>query len=192
MLRNKRVKKLFIISDLNLRNVNWKTNSSTNNVEQLFLEESFKLGLIQCIINTPTHIKDKILDVLLTNSENLINNIQVLSNCEVCKSDHCAITFDLSLKIKRKKTIKTKRFNFKRANWEGLNNALNSVDGITTLDYLEPDLAWSRFKDILNSLLDIYIPKVTVKLNSKPPWFDAECYLTCKEKERLHKKYKST
>ena len=57
---------------------------------------------------------------------------------------------------------------------------------------MEPDLAWSRFKDILNSLLDIYIPKVTVKLNSKPPWFDAECYLKCKEKERLHKKYNST
>ena len=191
LLRKKRVKKLFIIGDLNLRNINWETNSSINNVEQLFLEEFFKLGLIQCI-NTPTHTKGKILDVLLTNSENLINNIQVLSNCEVCKSDHYAITFDLSLKIKRKKTIKTKRFNFKRAIWEGLNNALNSVDWITTLDYLEPDLAWSRFKVILNSLLDIYIPKVTVKLNSKPPWFDAECYLKCKEKARLHKKYKST
>ena len=103
-MRKKRVKKLFIIGDLNLRNVNWETNSSINNVEQLFLEEFFKLGF-QCI-NTPTHTKGKILDVLLTNSENLINNIQVLSNCEVCKSDHYAITFDLSLKIKRKKPLR--------------------------------------------------------------------------------------
>ena len=30
------------------------------------------------------------------------------------------------------------------------------------------------------------------KLNSQPPWFDTECYLKCKEKERLHKKIKST
>ena len=107
MLRKKRVKKLFIIGDLNLRNVNWETNSSTNNVEQLFLEEFFKLGLIQCImINTPTHTKGKISDILLTNSENLINNIQVLNDCEVCKSDHYTITFDLSLKIKRKKPLR--------------------------------------------------------------------------------------
>ena len=31
LLRKKRVKKLFIIGDFNLRNVNWETNSSTNN-----------------------------------------------------------------------------------------------------------------------------------------------------------------
>ena len=65
----KRVKKLFIIGDLNLRNVNWDTNSSSSNVEKLFLEEFFRLGLIQCITES-THKKGNILDVLLTNSEN--------------------------------------------------------------------------------------------------------------------------
>ena len=48
LLRKKRVKKLFI-GDLNLSNVNWDTNSSSSNVEKLFLEEFFRLGLIQCI-----------------------------------------------------------------------------------------------------------------------------------------------
>ena len=47
-MRKKRVKKLFIIGDLNLRNVNWETNSSTNNVEQLFLEEFFPGPLAFC------------------------------------------------------------------------------------------------------------------------------------------------
>ena len=76
LLRNKRVKpkRLFVIVDFNLRNVNRETNSSSNNVEQLFLEEFFRFGLIQCI-KAPTHIKGNILDVLLTNSENLISDI---------------------------------------------------------------------------------------------------------------------
>ena len=57
LLRKKRVKKLFRIGDLNLRNINWETCTSSNNVEKIFLEEFFKLGLIQCI-TTPTHIKE--------------------------------------------------------------------------------------------------------------------------------------
>ena len=57
---------------------------------------------------------------------------------------------------------------------------------------MEPYQAWMKFKNTLNHFLEIYIPKVTTKLNSQPPWFDTECYLKCKEKERLHKKYKKS
>ena len=191
LLRKKCVKKLFIIGDLNLQNINWETCKSSNNVEKLFLEEFFKLGLIQCI-TTPTHIKGNILDVLLRNSENPISNIQIKSNCEICKSDHHAIIFDIMLKIKHKKPRKIKRFNFKRANWHSLNTDLNNVDWVSVLDCMEPDQAWIKFKSSLNYFLKTYIPKVTTKLNSQPPWFDTECYLKCKEKKRLHKKYKST
>ena len=143
------LKKLFIIGDLNLRNVNWETSTSSSNVEELFLEEFFKLGLIQCI-TTPTHIKGNILDVLLTNTENLISNIQIKSNCEICKSDHHAIIFDIMLKVKRKKPIKIKRFNFKRANWHSLNIDLNNVDWISVMDCMEPDQAWMKSKNTLN------------------------------------------
>ena len=38
----------------------------------------------------------------------------------------------------------------------------------------------------------MHIPKVTIKLMSQPPWFDTECYVKCREKERLHKEFKST
>ena len=86
------------------------------------------------------------------------------------------------LKVKRKKPIKVKRFNFKRANWPSLNIELNNVDWISVLDCMEPDQAWIKFKDTLNHFLNIYIPKVTTKLNSQPPWFDTECYLKCKER----------
>ena len=61
-----------------------------------------------------------------------------------------------------------------------------------TLDCLEPDIAWSKFKEILNHFHELHIPKVTIKLKSQPPWFDTECYVKCREKERLHKKFKNT
>ena len=167
------------------------TFSSSNSTEQTFINEFVRLGLIQCIFS-PTHIKGNILDILLSNSDNFISDITILSNNELCKSDHYAITFKVKIKVVRKKPIKTKSFNFKRANWDGLNEDLNNVDWLLTLDCLEPDIAWSKFKEILNHFQELHILKVTIKLKSQPPWFDTECYVKCREKERLHKKFKNT
>ena len=191
LLRKKRLKKFFLIGDFNLRHANWETFSSSNSTEQTFINEFVRQGLIQCIFS-PTHIKGNILDILLSNSDNFISDITTLSNNESCKSDHYAITFKVKTKVVLKKPIKTKSFNFKRANWDGLNQDLNNVDWLLTLDCLEPDIAWSKFKEILNHFQELHIPKVTIKLTSQPSWFDTDCYVKCREKERLHKKFKNT
>ena len=70
LLRKKRLKKFFLIGDFNLRHANWETFSSSNSTEQIFINEFVRLGLIQCIFS-PTHIKGNILDILLSNSDNL-------------------------------------------------------------------------------------------------------------------------
>ena len=54
-----------------------------------------------------------------------------MSNHETCKSDHYALTFDIKLKIERKKPVKVSSFNFKRANWDGLNSDLNRVNWLS-------------------------------------------------------------
>ena len=115
LLRKKRLKKFFLIGDFNLRSVNWETHTSSHNIEHLFVNEFLRLGLIQCI-TSPTHIKGNILDLLLKNSDNIVSDIAILNNTEFCKSDHYAITFKIKVKVKRKKPIKIKSFNFKRVN----------------------------------------------------------------------------
>ena len=186
LLRKKRLRKFFLVRDFNLSSTDRVTNLSTYSIEQIFLNEFIRLGLLQCI-STPTHIKNNILDIFLANSDNYIRNIKILSDHEACKSDHYAITFQIKLRIERKKPLKTKSFNFKRANWDQLN-----IDWISFLDCLEPDLAWSKSKQLLDYFLEIHVPKITIRHNSGPPWFDADCYIKCREKERLHKKYKRT
>ena len=128
LLRNKRLKKFFLVGDFNFSSTDWVTNLSTHSIEQMFLDEFIRLGLLQCI-STPTHIKNNILDIVLTNSDNYIRNNKILSDHEACKSDHYAITFEIKLSIERKKPLKTKSFNFKRANWDQLNIDLNKLTG---------------------------------------------------------------
>ena len=106
----------------------------------MFLDAFIQLGLLQCI-SKPTHVKNNILDIVLTNSDNFISNIKLLSDHEACKSDHFAIKFEIKLRIEHKKPIKTKSFNFKHANWEQLNTDLNNINWTFFLDCLEPDLA---------------------------------------------------
>ena len=40
--------------------------------------------------------------------------------------------------------------------------------------------------------MDLHIPKMKIGGVSQPSWFDAETHHLCREKERLHQKYKGT
>ena len=157
----------------------------------MFLDTFNDLGLTQCI-DRPTHIKGKILDLLLSNHTQLISNISVLDHNSVCKSDHYPVTFEIKTKVKHKKPTKRKCYNFKRANWEALNENLCNVNWDALLDSTESDLAWSNFKHTLFHHVGKNIPTITVKSNSQPPWFDAELHEVCMEKETARRRFKRT
>ena len=82
--------------------------------------------------------------------------------------------------------------NFKKANWEGLNKALNLVKWDTIIGKHEAETAWKNFKTVLSSLVQKFIPSVTIKENDNPPWFDDETFKAYKKKSRLREKYKET
>ena len=87
---------------------------------------------------------------------------------------------------------KAQVFRFKRGNWENLRNEISSADWRSILDNTEPDVSWKNFFTSVMSLIENNIPKINVKSEFCPPWFDAECHSQCKEKDRLRKKYKHT
>ena len=47
------------------------------------------------------------------------------------------------------------------------------------------------FKKIVLAKVNAHIPKFTIKSEYQPPWFDSECYAKCREKDKLHKIYKT-
>ena len=94
--------------------------------------------------------------------------------------------------MKRKKCPKRTVYNFSKADWNGLNDELGKVNWASHLQCLHPETAWKVFKAILFKLCDKYIPKLTIKSNYKPPWFDSDVFNFCKKKERLRSKYKTS
>ena len=193
--KSKRPKRIFIVGDFNLSSVNWPLDdgaSDINRTENLFVDTFINFGLSQCI-ESPTHIKGKTLDILLTNYRSLINNVKVLEHNSICKSDHFPITFQVKVKVnKRKKPIRREILNFKRADWDALNNDLCSTDWNAILDRTEPELAWSKFKSKLFYHVNNHIPTIKTKSEFQAPWFDSDAKRACDAKEKARKKFKRT
>ena len=190
-VRNPR--KIFILGDFNLRCISWPLSDESelsSGTEKLFADSFQELGLDQCITE-PTHNKGRILDLLLTNSKNIASDIKVISDKDLCKSDHYLITLEIKTNVKHKKVPKRKILNFKKANWVALNYDLGNIRWNTILDCMEPELAWLAFKHTLFSLTKRHIPSISVKSDFTSPWFDSDCFEAYRKKERSHKKFKS-
>ena len=143
------------------------------------------------MISQPTHQGGRTLDLLLTSNESIVSEVSVANQHSVCHSDHFAIIFKLNSNVERV-TQKRKMLNFKKANWEGLNKSLNSVKWDDLIGHDEPEIAWQKFKLVLNKLIEKFIPSVLVKENNHPPWFDNDTFTLHQKKTKLRLKYKQT
>ena len=177
--KRKKYSKIVLIGDLNLNKVSWSENISTSNFQEKFLDTFNDLNFDQ-LIDKPTHYKGNTLDVLLTNSPQLISNIDIKSRYEICTSDHYGIEFTLDISISRRKPQKRKIYNFKKANWDRLNSSLRQVQWNNLLKYCDANTAWRRFKSKLFELCDDNIPTLTIKSEFQPPWFDCDTYKLCR------------
>ncbi len=157
-------KNVFIVGDFNLSSVSWPANEDNlgyNRIDRLFLNSFDELGLRQCV-NVPTHCKGKTLDLLLTNMASSVVNINVSEHSTICKSDHFPISFEVKANVKLKKSSKRKIFNFKKANWEGLNADLRGVPWDRFIDRTEPEIGWRSFKSVLFNFVVINLSVVVV------------------------------
>ncbi len=133
------------------------------------------------------------LDLLLTSHSQLIDKLEIHANSNyIVHSDHFPITFEVTTKVKHAKSTKRKCYNFKRANWEALNNDLCRVNWNDLLDSTEPEIAWKNFKAELFCHVSRHIPTVSIKNEYRPPWSDSQLHESCMKKERAHEKFKRT
>ena len=194
-LRNLRLRRgisnICLVGDFNLPHTDWQGFHSSDSIEQLFINSFSDLGFTQ-LVNHPTHNQGNILDVVLTNNSQLITDTVVDSNFLVCKSDHSTVRFNIKSNVRRKKPVKREIYNFKRADWAAINEELRFTDWNRLLSISDIDVAWNRFKTKLFECCNRHIPKIKIKCEFQPPWYDAETHDLCRQKERLHSRYKQT
>ena len=122
-------------------------------------------SLSQLISQATRPTSNNILDLLITSSQNLIENIQAVPGI----SDHLAIIFNVNLKPHMPRKPSRKVYQFHKADEISLKMKAKAVlDKFIKSDPTKNDINtnWCAIKSFLNNLLNVYVPyKITKLLN---------------------------
>jgi len=79
---------IIIAGDFNRPDINWSTPSATSQAPNLFSDLVYDLNLSE-LVDFATHIHCNLLDLILTNIEESIHNVQIYPhNYQSSSSDH--------------------------------------------------------------------------------------------------------
>ena len=141
-------------------------------------------SLSQLISQATRPASNNILDLLITSSPNLIENIQAVPGI----SDHLAIIFDVNLKPHIPKKPSRKVYQFHKADKISLKMKAKAVfykfmkSGRTKNDI---NTNWCTIKSILNNLLNGYVPFRTTKSRHDLPWITNEIKCSMRKQDKL-------
>jgi hypothetical protein len=182
------------MGDFNLKEINWKTNdasTSENHMATLFLECIRDTYLFQHVKENTRFRENEessLLDLVLTNEENMINNIQFLPS--LGKSDHITLLFDFNCYIESVQSS-TKKNNFFKGDYVSMCENLESLPWTELLEECDISRSWDTFAERIEELIEKYIPvsKVVVGGTRHNPFVDNSCLRAIKEKKKRWTKY---
>ena len=178
-----------ILGDFNLRGINWVTETSNvneNHIDTKFLEavrDNYLFQHVKQVTRTRENQQDSLLDLILTNEENMIDNIRYLP--PLGKSDHLVIQFSLITYINRFRT-QTEKLNFFKGNYDQLRTNLRNIawdEAITEAMNLK------EFTDKINHEVRENIPVCKAfKRKHDTPWITRTSLKAIKKKHTKWKK----
>ena len=157
--------------------------------------------LLQQIVQEPTRGGKNILDLVFTNSSELVHSVSV---SKTLKSDHDSVEFFLlhpefllrpPVKPEFSPTSTFDDINFNSANWESIRVDLLKVDWnpIVSVSSSDQDKAWRQFEDIIAGVCSKHAPlhSTNVALSNKSKGIPRKRQLLLRRKRRLNIKINS-
>ena len=145
-------------------------------------------------VNEPTRITERsssILDQFITNIPEYVQKTEV--DTPLLTNDHCTVSISLRFKISKMQPIEKLIWQYKHANFEGLNYALQNVNWELCFEQPNVDFACSKWSKIFLNLARQYIPNRVVKIRTDDkPWYNSELRKLSRKKNNLHRKAKQT
>eukprot|EP00116_Pleurobrachia_bachei_P011854 sb/3472116/ len=80
------------------------------------------------MINAPTHIGGRILNLCFTNDPECVNNFNILDSDVLCSSDHFPFTFDINMDVKNVKEDRRKVLLFDKGDFESICAELSVIN----------------------------------------------------------------
>ena len=165
---------IIITGDFNLPDINWDTLSTTSTPSSAFCDFIFDNSLTQ-LIDQPTHAKGNILDLILSNSDELITNLTISSSNSWISSDHFVITFQLAQELLHApSTIPKYVYDFPKANYSAIQSYLLDFEYSPCLQSQDVEFIWHEIKSSIHNAMNMFIPKVRLRRHQFPCWYTPE------------------
>lgn len=196
-IRDLRYTHKLIMGDFNIREINWDENTTNVNEEHIatvFLEcmrDSFLIQHVKQYTRIRENQEPSLLDLILTNEENMVNNIAY--NPGLGKSDHLSLVFDFNCYIEVMKDVESlQKYNFFKGDYEAVITTLQNKDWENELLGLDLSQSWSCFAEFIIKLIEKYIPvsKARGKGDKKNPYVNRSSLNAIRNKQRKWTKYK--
>ena len=170
-MANLRYSHFLMMGDFNLREIDWENCSSkiknSTDINSLFTDCVRDCYLYQHI-QEPTRQRGtdcpSVLDLIFTNEEDMVSDIQILS--PLGKSDHSVILFDFICETETN-TPQIKSM-FQKGDYTKMAKLMNEVKWEELYDYEDDiDKQWEFFKDRFTEIENQCVPKKLVYVNGK-------------------------
>lgn len=145
-------------------------------------------------VNTHLNVHGRLLDLVITDMRCLTTR----ENLPLVKEDnhHPAIVINFNLAAEKNDSLPTnllnKTYNFKKANFHGLYEALLVIDWSFLETFTDVNVACSEFYKMLYSILDLYVPYYKNKRCNYPSWYTSDIIRNLKLKYTYLKKFRAT
>ena len=150
---------ILICGDFNIPEVNWvneTTPASQTHYASVFMECLRDCFLYQHV-KEPTHVKSNqaanTLDLILTNEEGMIENLQY--NAPIGKSDHLTLNFTFKC-YSDTKVKKPRKYKLDKGNYDLLREKIAQYDWKNDMEKLSCQDSWDLFSDRMRAEMDVF------------------------------------
>ena len=180
MLRSLQGKSI-IIGDFNFPGIDWDLLYTDNPGEKVFLQVLQDKFLTQHV-DFPTHDCGNTLDLVLSSTADMVYSVQDCSN--LGKSDHRLVRINFNgLSIESQSTEMVP--DWSKADFVAMREAISSTDWDGVLSCMSGVEAWDKFKIIVESQIELCIPKKLRRKSNRPLWLSKKHLEVDTQKEAI-------
>lgn len=185
---------IIIVGDFNMRSIDWQNWFGKSKNDEEFIELVQDMFLSQ-LVDKPTRFrhgqKPSLLDLILTNKEELISNLEYHS--PLGKSDHVTLCFEVAISADLNLPT-TKRLMVNKANFEAIAQVFARTDWDTILQDTNATAAWEIFVQIYKQAIQEHVPmkEIRPRRNKHPLWMNKGLLNAVKRKHWAFQRYQLT
>lgn len=171
-------KEVLVMGDFNLPTIKW-TNGPIlgENIaprDMMFLECFSSLGLNQWVLEPTITTSNNILDLVLTSEEDRVGLLELLPPLPKCSHAVIKAEYIFQIGLNRTDDWHTAKRAWLSGNYKKINENLSHIDWQFELQFLNVENMCNKVNEILNSLIERYVPLIDTTRNSnsqcrKPP-----------------------